>query len=556
MPKVTFYPSEQVILVEAGCTILDAVRTAGLVLESPCNAMEICGKCKVKIDAGSMSNISFSGEHCLSNDELSQGYVLACGTRIGGDIAVTLADPEQNDTLQIISQGNVLELKPDSYIKREYDPGTGQSKIYAGDRFIGIETDASASIYGMVVDIGTTTLVAALVDLESGRELGSKSTLNPQAVYAQDVLSRIKMASEAQGLATLHTLVIAAINQMIAELSQENGIKREQIYELVFSGNTCMLHLAAGVSPYSLGKYPYEPKIYGGEYWLAQDLGIAAAPLGVIYMPSIISAFIGADISSGILAAQLHRKKGVTLFVDIGTNGEMVIACHGSIAATSTAAGPAFEGMNISHGMRAAQGAIEYFAIDNSGAVTVRTIGNADPTGICGSGIMDIVGELAAHRLITNRGKLVDPSQSFILPALQPRFKKLDGKMAFEVAANTYITQKDIRQVQLAKGAVRAGIDFLLRSQNLNAIDVDRVLIAGSFGYHLQAQSLINLGLLPGEFKDKIEFVGNTSKSGGMAYLLNIAYRDEMDQRVKEIQVIELANYKDFDKVFVSCLDF
>lgn len=554
MPSVYFTLQDKTIFTAEGITILEAARTAGIIIESPCNGLETCGKCKVKLDQASIPNIQSAGAHHLSAAETEQGLVLACASKIKGDITVEAASQE-SISLKIVSQGFGFSYKLDSYIKKIQEPVNGHYEIYAGDQLLGTEPDGGKKSYGAVIDIGTTTLVAALVDLVSGHELGTISSLNPQAVYAQDVLSRIKMASEVSGLATLNRILVDEINMMIRELAKKNAIHTQQIYELLTCGNTCMLHLLAGISPYSLGKYPYQPEFSGHQYLQAKDLGLDISPFGIVYTPPVVSAFVGADISAGILASQMYKEKGNVLFVDIGTNGEMVLACNGQLSATSTAAGPAFEGMNISDGMRAASGAIEYFDIDAQGKITIRTIDNQDPIGICGSGIMDVVGELAAHGLLTSNGKLVSPEQ--VKPAaLQQRLVRLAGKPAFQVAPDVYLTQKDIRQVQLAKGAIRAGIEFLLSSRELEAADVDRVLIAGSFGYHLQAQSLLNLGLLPQAFAGKIEFIGNTSKSGGDIFLLNQHYRTAMAQKVKDIQVIELANYGNFDKVFMQSLGF
>jgi uncharacterized 2Fe-2S/4Fe-4S cluster protein (DUF4445 family) len=277
---------------------------------------------------------------------------------------------------------------------------------------------------------------------------------------------------------------------------------------------------------------------------------------GQIYLPPIISSFVGPDITSGVLATQLQHKEGVTLFVDIGTNGEMVLADHGHLSATSTAAGPAFEGMNISCGMRAEKGAIEYFNIEEDGTIDIRTIENGAPVGICGSGLLDIVGELVVHKVIDKRGRFASPESSEVAQTLKNRLVKSEGKIVFEVAPNVYLTQKDVRQVQLAKGAVRAGIEYLLNTKEIKAANIDEVQIAGSFGFHLRAKSLINIGLLPKEVAGKISFVGNTSKSGGHAFLLNQHYRSEMEQLVKEIEVIELSNGENFDRIFVDCLSF
>ncbi|HOP39745.1 MAG TPA: ASKHA domain-containing protein, partial [Geobacteraceae bacterium] len=411
--------------------------------------------------------------------------------------------------------------------------------------------DVVPAHYGMA-----TTLVAALVDLASGREIATASALNPQSRKAQDVLSRIHFASEETGLQTMHADLVEEINRLTADLSRQSGLDSRHIYEMVYSGNTCMLHLATGTSPASLGRYPYTPLIRGGRHVAAAGQGLNIADNALVYLPPVISGYVGADLTSGILATGLHRRKGTTLLVDIGTNGEMILARNGELRATSTAAGPAFEGMNISCGMRAGSGAVEYFAVDGDG-LTLRTIGNARATGICGSGLLDIVGELVAHGVIGGNGRFVDPDRTPHLPAsLKERLVPREGKPNFQVTEDVFLSQKDIRQVQLAKGAIRAGIEFLLQDSGIAAAQVDRVLIAGSFGYHLREKSLLNLGLLPKEFAGRIDFVGNTSKTGGQALLLNQGLRDEMTALVTAVEVIELANFPDFDRVFVKCLGF
>ena len=369
-------------------------------------------------------------------------------------------------------------------------------------------------LYGVAVDIGTTTLVAALVDLRSGLELGSASSLNPQARYAQDVLSRIKMGSKPEGLYILHSELIKELNRLIRDAAAQPRIASKYIYEAVFSGNTTMLHLAAGVDPASLGKYPYTPALFGGNHIRAIDIGLDISPYGFVYLPPILSAYVGADITSGILATGLEKQKGVVLFVDIGTNGEMVLAVDGRLTATSTAAGPAFEGMNITCGMRASRGSGgELFSLADKG-VRVETIANAEPVGLCGSGLLDVVGELAAQGGLDKNGRFQSNGSS---PDRfwKDRWESLDGKPVFRVAGPVYLSQKDVRQVQLAKAAIRAGIELMLAANKITPVQVDRVLIAGSFGFHLRTSSLIHLGLLPVEFKDRVEFVGNTSKSGG-----------------------------------------
>lgn len=557
MYTVNFIKENLSVLVEEGTTILNAARQAGVVIESPCNGVGVCGKCKVKLNKDSIKNVIHGGKHRLSSEEEADGFVLSCEAIVKGNISVEDINKQHNKTLKILGYGKSFDFDLNSFVAKKFVSSRNLTEIYVGEKLAGTEQgNTEDKLYGIVVDIGTTTLVTSLVDINSGEEIAHISSLNPQSVYAQDVLSRIKFASEEEGLQIMYSEIIKEVNSMINEVSERAAVSNENIYEIIFSGNTTMLHLSVNVNPYSLGKYPYIPEIEGGIYLEAVKHNLDVCKYATLYLPPIISAYVGADITAGILSSQLHKEQGKTLFVDIGTNGEMAISLDGRLSSTSTAAGPAFEGMNISCGMRAGNGAIEFFNIEEDGDISIKTIGNVESTGICGSGLLDIVGELVQYGVINSNGKFINPEKAEILDSLKQRVEKKDGKTVFRITKDVYLSQKDVRQVQLAKGAIRAGIEFLLKSKDIKASEVDKVLIAGSFGYHLRAKSLINIGLLPEEFEGKIEFVGNTSKTGGQAFLLNKSYRDEIKSLVKDIEVVELANCKDFDKVFVKCLGF
>jgi len=554
MSKIHFKVQNIVFEAEKGETILSVARRAGVVIESPCNGVGTCGKCKVFLENIETAAIECdTGRHSLSLEEKKNGYVLACGTRVYGDITVITGNTEkQNKTLKIMREGHNFQYE----IKRKYDKTEKDKTVVTYDGFeIGTENgNTTTGLYGLSVDIGTTTVVTALIDLLNGTEIASVSALNPQSLHAQDVLTRIHFASEPEGLSVMYREITTVLNQMIAELVKEAGINPAHIYEVIYSGNTTMIHLACNVNPKTLGRYPYTPQITGGKSIPAY--GLCISPFGKIYLPPIISAYVGPDITSGVLICELEKKKGTTLFIDIGTNGEMVIAKDGVLSATSTAAGPAFEGMNISYGMRAGKGALERFEITDQNDIVLHVIGDIPATGICGSGLIDLVGELVRVGIIGSNGKFQSAAKGNYDVKLEQRFLEYQGKQAFEAAEGVYLTGKDIRQVQLAKGAVRAGIEALLLNLNVTAEEVDLVQIAGSFGYHLKAENLINIGLLPRAFQGKIEFVGNTSKTGGTAFLLNYEFRTYMEALVKKISVAELANREDFDKLFVKALNF
>jgi uncharacterized 2Fe-2S/4Fe-4S cluster protein (DUF4445 family) len=555
MVQVRFKQANVAIEVKKGTTILEAARMAGVFVESPCNGTGICGKCLVRLDRESLSHVVQKAQGHAVN-RIDQGHVLACQTELNGDVSVEDIPNYTNQNLKILNYGKSAALEHDSYIIKKYNDSTDSTAVYADGELLGTERgNTELKNYGVVIDIGTTTLVASLMDVHNGKELASATALNPQALQAQDVLSRIRFADEKAGLAVMYSGVIQEINRLITEIAKKAAVKKNNIYEVVFSGNTCMLHLATNINPASLGKYPYTPVITGGIHQKTVEHNLDVAEFGLIYLPPIISSYVGADITSGILACQLYSRNGITLFVDIGTNGEMVLAVNGKLIATSTAAGPAFEGMNISHGMRAGTGAIESFEIFKHG-FTISTIGDAEAIGICGSGLVDIVAELVAYGVIDKNGKFKSPKADDLPGFIKERLVRKEEKLVFQLSERVWLSQKDIRQVQLAKGAIRSGIEFLLNSVGINASAVDRVLIAGSFGYHLKVKSLIHLGLLPAEFAAKVEMVGNTSQSGGQAFLLNKSYRREMVKLVQNVEVIELADYQDFDRLFVNSLGF
>ncbi|MFP3154510.1 ASKHA domain-containing protein [Lachnospiraceae bacterium ZAX-1] len=536
MPKVIFPEEGKAVVVPPGSSILDAARMASVALEAPCNGMGTCKKCRVQLQSK------------------NSNYVLACQSKAYDQVAVFVESKEQeNQTLQIRAKGNSFLYETKAYIAKKFHHDTKETTVYGGDVVIGVEAgDTSNFLYGICVDIGTTTLVAALINLATGEQLAIEHALNPQSTYAQDVLTRIHFASSDGGNGTkiLKNVLDNTLNEMIGAMAKVANVDRQHIYETVYSGNTAMLHLACGINPKPLGQYPYTSQIEGDSYLPAVDLNIS--PFALIYLPPIISAFVGPDITSGILASQLFERKETTIFIDVGTNGEMVLAHFGMLAATSTAAGPAFEGMNITCGMRAAAGAVERFSIaEETHEIAYSVIGGGVATGICGSGLLDIVGELVRVGLIGKTGKFIALDKS-----KYDGLRIANGKTVFYITNDVYLTQKDVRQIQLAKGAIRSGVEALLEQLDMKAADVDNVEIAGSFGYHLSEDSLLNIGLLPPEFKGKATFVGNTSQSGGTAFLLNTDFRKTMAKVVKHIEKIELSNSEGFEKRFVKSLGF
>ena len=557
MVRVRFLPEDKVVEVEQGATILEAARAAPVVIESPCDGAGTCGKCKVKLTGLLPGAARESSSSCFSSDGgQGRGFYLACHTEVFGDVTVEKPDGGER-LIDALKEGDGVPISLDPFVRKEFVEKEGQTRIFAGQAIVAVEEgDTRDRTYGLAVDIGTTTLVASLVDLTTGEEISSACALNPQSLHAQDVLSRIKLASTEEGLRMMHTTLVAEMNRMIGEMTARNRVGREHIYEAVYSGNTCMLHLACATDPRGLGRYPYKSALPGDQYLPARLLGLSLAPHARVYLPPIISGFVGADITAGILATGFHAREGTTLFIDIGTNGEMVLCHEGLLAATSTAAGPAFEGMSIACGTRACEGAIESVTVDPSGALAVKTIGDTEARAICGSGLLDTVAALVRHGLITREGRLVGPDRHNGRHPLAARLGEKNGTRVYFLTDSVYVSQKDIRQVQLAKGAIRTGIEFLLKHARVDPSQVESILVAGAFGYHSRIISLIDIGLLPESFLGKVRLVGNTSKSGGVAYLLNRGSRGRMRSAADGTTVIDLADCAGFDRAFVQSLAF
>ena len=551
MPKVAFPQSGVEIVVERGVTLLDAARRAGLELESPCNGAGTCGKCRVSVD--------HPAAVLRRNGEPPAAEVLSCTTEVlDADLVVTVPQVVRGRDRVLVSGERVARpLRP--FVRREWDPATDRSWIFHGDDVVA-ERPGRAPIHGLAVDIGTTTLVVALIDLHDGRELATLGALNPQTRLGHDVLSRIQIGSEDAGLAELHRLLADELNRMGAEVLRRAGARVEDLHEIVLAGNTTMLHLAARVSPRSLGKYPYTPALRGGTAAGAAAFGLLGGAHTRVYLPPVFDAYVGADISAGVVATGLASLKGVTLFIDVGTNGEMVLAGEGRLVATSTAAGPAFEGMNISFGMRAAPGAIEKVHVDAHG-LHAKTIGAARARGICGSGLVDAVAEAVRTGLVDASGRFRRPETlspelaALLVPYREKRALCL-ARDADHTEGVVVLTQQDVRQVQLAKGAVRAGIDALLAHEGLVPEQVDQVLLAGSFGAHLLPESLVGIGLLPPELGPRVLAVGNTSRTGAEALLLDRDARDELLESVRCTKVLDLAHAPGFEGTFVKALGF
>ena len=497
--------SARIVLPEEGRTLdrskgdnLYAVLSAAGLIDAPCGGRGVCGKCGV-----------------LAGGERR----LACQVTVEGDLTVVL--PKGATASRITSTG----------YRKSFD----------------LDPQATGS-YGIAIDIGTTTVVASLVDLSTGEETGSFSCLNSQKSCGQDVITRIHYADENEGgLATLQGLILDDLRGLIGRLLEQKGLPKGAVKDVTVAGNTTMIHLFGGVDPHSLSSAPYKPAFEGPFETTAGALGFPLSAECPVYCLPAVAAYVGGDITAGILACGIDEAEDRTLFIDIGTNGEMVLADQGKLFACSCAAGPALEGMNITCGMRAADGAIEDVSIEGE-ALRWTTIGGAEPSGICGSGLLALVSEMRSHGIIDESGRFT----------AHPLVTAVDGKKRVQLDADrdVYLNQKDVRQVQLAKGAILSGVVTMLRAASLAPEDLDRVLVAGQFGAHLKASSITGSGLIPEVLRDRITYAGNTSISGAAICLLSKEQRGQCERAVEGIQYIELSTLEGFDKVFVDSLKF
>lgn len=606
---VSFRPSGREAYVLPGTRLVEAAAEAGLVLEVPCGGEGLCGKCRVIVSSGAGEPTTVERNH-FSAEELQSGWRLACQTTVCGPtevevppvsraaehkilvqlegITATAGDPpvckryielttpkrgdDGADAMRLERALGLGPLEVDLTLLRELPALLRAAEFHgtavvANGRLLDVEQgNTETDAFGVALDIGTTTLVATLVDLGTGSEWAVASRLNPQTRFGDDVLTRILYArQDDNGLRRMHETIVDAVDEMIGELCQQAGIPRERIYEIAFAGNTTMQQLLCGIDTSALGEVPFVPATSRAMTFPAADLGLHIHPRGSGYVMSVIGGFVGGDTVAGILATGLAEAEGPTLLVDIGTNGEIVLQANGKLLAASTAAGPAFEGARISCGMRGATGAIEKVVVD--GRLRTNVIGNVPPVGLCGSGLIDVAAELLRHQILTPQGRLLPPDElpAGVLPDLAERVLLQDGKTAFLLASAAesgmerpiVLTQRDVRELQLATGAIRAGIVILLQQAGLRPQDLERVLIGGGFGNFIRRNNAQRIGLLPCEIEHRrIRYMGNTSLAGARLAALSRQARQAAEDIALRTEHVDLSTDKAFQQAFADAMLF
>jgi uncharacterized 2Fe-2S/4Fe-4S cluster protein (DUF4445 family) len=434
-----------------------------------------------------------------------------------------------------------------------------------GGRILAVERgDTTAMRFGLAVDIGTTTVVTTLLELSSGEQLASVSSLNPQSVFGGDLMSRIAFAQfNPANLRQLQTRIIGLLNRQIAEVCRQSGVLAKWIYKVVVVGNTCMHHTLLGIDPSWVGLAPYAPVMRHPLTLPARDLFLKVAPEARVCLLPLVAGFVGADAVAVALATRIDEGDELRMAVDIGTNGEVLLGSRARLLACSAPAGPAFEGGQIRHGMRGAQGAVDRVTVDDEG-LHVHTIGETDALGICGSGLLDLVAGLLDTGVIDWTGLIQVERRDALPPPLRDRVE-LRGEERVVVVLRrgeagapreVVLTQDDVRQVQLAKGAIASGIAMLLHVAGVVPERLTELMLAGGFGNYVSIASAVRVGLIPALGPGRIRYVGNAASLGAQLCLLSEPERARAETVARAIEHVSLAAHPDFEQIFVDAMNF
>lgn len=612
--KILFAPSLKEITQEAGKTILEAARDAGVYIDSQCNGRGKCGKCRVRVVEGKTG--PFTGEEAefITQADRLLGYRLACMARAEGDVTVMVAQENilSSDSAKKLFSGRspvvnpavkayVVELPKDDGPQTAYlERITGLLSERFGLKDVAIdlvalqglgevmkEVKSSATVFvwmdreviavragvdetclGLALDVGTTTVALYLCDLASGDVVASASTTNPQVLFGTDIMSRISYSSHhpVQGVKRMQGELVRAVNILIGQMCERTGNSSGQIMDMTVVGNTVMHHIFLGIAPDHLGLWPFSPSVQGSTNAKVRELGVAINPSAYAHVLPVEAGFVGADNVAVLLSEEPYRHDEIALIIDLGTNGELVLGNKEKLLSCSCATGPALEGAHIVSGMRATVGAIErvridpatfevdYAVIGTDGWASEHPAGALKPVGICGSGIIDSVAHLFLTGLIGKDGAFKENGKSERLR------KGQSGALEFVVVwkhesatgGDILLTQKDIRQIQLAKGALQGGARVLM--QHLKIETLPRMVIAGAFGMHIDKMNSLAIGLFPACDPEKVVMVGNAAGHGAYLALVNRDKRTEANRIARNVVHLELALEEGFQKEFLKSL--
>lgn len=598
---------------DKGKTLAQLMREVGVSLDLPCNGNGTCGKCKVRV-TGQLSELTDAERRHLSASEIEQGLRLACQAVPVGDCIVTsyssaasatgniLVDGvrlQENTNLQpLVTKHLVCPPEPCMDDQRyhldrvldalgDLDQALDRRRVCVGldqllslpealsksdwqvtvahtrDRVIAIESgNTVAEHYGVAFDIGTTTVVGYLVNLSSGDQVAVASRSNPQVTHGADLISRITYSSQSpEARETLRSEIVSALNDILSELVSAAEVGPDRVYHCIVAGNTCMTHMLLGLDTSSLATMPYvgvTGRTYHDE---ASRVGLHIHPSGQLTVLPNIGGFVGSDTVAAAIAAGLDRRDGTSLLLDLGTNGELMLAHDGEMLSCSTAAGPAFEGAQIVHGMRGSEGAIEAVGLSPEG-VSLRVIGGGAPIGICGSGLVDAVAELIRVGIIEATGRLCPSSEldGRVEQVLINRIKVDERGARFVLHSDSErevsLFQSDIRHLQLAKGAIAAGFSILCKRAGISCQEIDAVFLAGAFGNYVDKAAAVSIGMLPGIDEKRIIPLGNAAGTGAKMALASEALLDRAETLAAKVRYVELGNDPMFQNEFMEAMTF
>jgi uncharacterized 2Fe-2S/4Fe-4S cluster protein (DUF4445 family) len=527
---VTFQPDGRRVSIHPGATLLEAAGLAGIVLNTICGEKGTCRKCAVILQPGGQ-------------------IVLACQHSVTENLTVLVPSDSRFVEHKILTDGASRKdaAQPDIYKKYLSAAGT-------------------RPILGLAVDIGTTTVVVKLIDMKTGRLIATSATLNPQTKFGDDIISRIGYARTDKKLKELNQLIVSRLNDLIVDCCRQADAQSSDIYETCVVGNTTMHHVFLRLPVTQLGEAPYKAFSLDADDSPPVALGLHVNPKGNVHTVANIAGFVGADTTAVALATSLDSAGQVTLVIDIGTNGEVVLGTKDKLLAASCAAGPAFEGARITCGSRAADGAIEAVVLDKHN-IAIDVIGGGKPASICGSGLIDAVAVMLDSGVIDFTGRF-KPKTS-VHSSIAKRVTKIkhkhstgkDDGLVFVLAYHghtpaVYLTQQDIREVQLAKAAIRAGIQILQHRLKVADADIKQIYLAGAFGNYIRRQSALRIGLLPNVPIDRIHSVGNAASSGAQLILVSSRCRTLAANLAKQIEYVEIANDPLFQSTFADSMLF
>jgi uncharacterized 2Fe-2S/4Fe-4S cluster protein (DUF4445 family) len=602
--RLRFLPDGAEVRVPSGTPVFDAASWNGIAIDSTCGGHGTCKKCKVRIVSGE-APVGDLDPRAFSTDELRDGWRLACRAQARGDLVVEvpplqtrpkaalagvgrhvilrpavqkrhliLAEPtleDQRSDLQRVLDG-LDDLEPRASLDLLRTLGTtlrssnfAVTAVVCDEQLIDVEPgDTSARRFAIAFDLGTTTVVATLVDLETGQPAAVRSMLNRQQPHGADVITRISATMMDEGaLRTLTDRAHETLAMLTAEVCDEAAVEPREVYEITVCGNVTMMQLALGIDPEPLSMAPFVVSTHSLPPVAASDFGVEIHPRAPAFVFPSLGAYVGGDIVAGMLATGLTRDRRLRLFIDVGTNSEIALGSNERVLATAAPAGPAFEAAQIKCGMRAAEGAIEGVKIDGD-ELALTVIGDVDPVGICGSGLVDAVAELVDAGVIDHSGRFIpDEDAAERFPALAARLTKIGSERVFilhergrDPAESVFLSQRDVRELQFAKASIATGWSILLGELGVDQSEITQVLLAGSFGAYLTPLSAVRIGLVPNLALPRIVSAGNVAGEGAKIAALSLRERAEAYSILREVEYVELSGRADFNDRFVDLLAF